>query len=99
MGRADYGGMVWDEMVAIWLVLWLTPGSFVFQLLGFVVLRAFDIIKTAPIHFFDARFKNGFGVMWDDIVEAAYTLLIIAVLVRLPEIGSTSCREREGRYG
>jgi phosphatidylglycerophosphatase A len=83
MGRADYGGMVWDEMVAIWLVLWLAPGSLVFQCIGFVAFRAFDIIKPPPIHFFDSHLKNGFGVMWDDIVAAVYTLLVIAVLVRL----------------
>ena len=83
MGQPDHGGMVWDEMVAIWLVLWMVPQSLVYQLLGFVVFRVFDIIQPAPIHFFDSHFKNGFGVMWDDIVAAAYTLLLIAVLVRL----------------
>ncbi|MGB3288964.1 MAG: phosphatidylglycerophosphatase A [Burkholderiaceae bacterium] len=83
MGRPDYGGMVWDEVVAFWLVLWLTPDNFGAQLLAFVVFRAFDIIKPPPIHFFDSHLKNGFGVMWDDIVAAAYSLLLIAILVRL----------------
>jgi phosphatidylglycerophosphatase A len=83
MGRADYGGMVWDEIVAFWLVLWLTPPDFWAQALAFVIFRFFDIMKPAPISYFDARFKNGFGVMWDDIVAAAYSLLLIAVLVRL----------------
>ena len=55
MGRADHGGMVWDEMVAMWLVLWLAPQSLAFQLLGFVVFRLFDIIKPPPIHFFDSH--------------------------------------------
>lgn len=83
MGRADDGGMVWDEVVAFWLVLWLTPDSFALQLLAFVVFRFFDIVKPPPISFFDRHFKNGFGVMWDDIVAAAYSLLVIAILVRL----------------
>ncbi|NYT83977.1 phosphatidylglycerophosphatase A family protein [Pollutimonas harenae] len=83
MGRPDHGGMVWDEIVAFWLVLWLTPDGLIAQLLAFVVFRLFDIIKPPPIHFFDGRFKNGFGVMWDDILAAAYSLLVIAVLVRL----------------
>jgi len=83
MGQPDYGGMVWDEMVAIWLVLWLSPPGLMFQLLAFIVFRTFDIIKPSPIRFFDSRFKNGFGVMWDDIVAAAYTLLVMAILVRL----------------
>ncbi|MGB6103760.1 MAG: phosphatidylglycerophosphatase A [Pusillimonas sp.] len=83
MGRPDHGGMVWDEIVAFWLVLWLTPDSFGAQALAFVIFRLFDIIKPPPIHFFDRRLKNGFGVMWDDILAAAYSLLLIAVLVRL----------------
>lgn len=83
LGKPDYGGMVWDEIVAFWVVLWLTPDTFWAQLLAFVVFRFFDIIKPPPISFFDRRFKNGFGVMWDDIVAAAYSLLVIAIMVRL----------------
>ncbi|NYT58285.1 phosphatidylglycerophosphatase A [Alcaligenaceae bacterium] len=83
MGRPDHGGMVWDEIIAFWLVLWLTPAGWGAQLLAFVIFRLFDIIKPPPIHFFDNRLKNGFGVMWDDILAAAYSLLLIAVLVRL----------------
>lgn len=82
MGKPDHGGMVWDEIVAFWLVLWLTPDLFWAQFLAFLVFRLFDIIKPPPIHYFDRRLKNGFGVMWDDIVAAAYSLLVLAVLVR-----------------
>lgn len=87
LGRPDHGGMVWDEFVAFWMVLWLSPGGWAVQLLAFVLFRLFDIIKPPPIHFFDARLKNGFGVMWDDLLAAAYSLLIIAILVRLEVIG------------
>lgn len=83
MGRPDHGGMVWDEIVAFWLILWLTPAGFVPQLVAFVIFRLFDVMKPPPIHFFDRRLKNGFGVMWDDILAAAYSLLLIAILVRL----------------
>lgn len=83
LGRPDFGGMVWDEIVAFWLVLWLVPASFQAQLTAFILFRAFDIVKPAPIRYFDARLKNGFGVMWDDILAAGYTLLVMAVIVRL----------------
>ena len=74
--------MVWDEMVAFWLVLWLTPAGWLPQAVAFVLFRAFDIVKPPPIKFFDARLKGGFGVMWDDIVAAGYALLIMALAVR-----------------
>lgn len=82
LGQPDHSGMVWDEMVAIWLVLWLSPPSIIAQAWAFVLFRVFDIVKPAPIRFFDRRFPNGFGVMWDDIVAAGYSLLVMAILVR-----------------
>lgn len=83
LGVSDHGGMVWDEIVAFWLVLWLTPDSLAAQAVAFVLFRAFDIAKPQPVRYFDARFSGGFGVMWDDIVAAAYSLLLIAILVAL----------------
>ncbi len=81
MGVSDHGGMVWDEMVAFWLVLWLSPDSVFAQAVAFGLFRAFDIMKPQPIRYFDARLKGGFGVMWDDLLAAAYSLLVMAVLV------------------
>lgn len=80
MGVADHGSMVWDEIIAFWLVLLLlAPASFATQLWAFVWFRFFDMLKPAPIGYFDRRFKGGFGVMWDDLVAAFYTLLLFAV--------------------
>lgn len=83
LGTPDHGGMVWDEIVAFWLVLWLTPDVFWMQALAFVLFRFFDILKPPPIRAFDRRLKNGFGVMLDDVLAAGYTLLVMALLVRL----------------
>jgi len=81
--QPDHSGMVWDEIVAFWLVLWLSPATLSAQGgLAFVLFRSFDIAKPAPITFLDQRFKHGLGVMFDDLVAAAYTLLVMAVLVR-----------------
>lgn len=82
LGTPDHGGMVWDEVVAIWLVLWLTPASLPLQALAFVLFRFFDILKPPPVRYFDQRFKNGFGVMVDDLVAAGYALLVMALVVR-----------------
>ncbi|WP_038492846.1 phosphatidylglycerophosphatase A family protein [Collimonas arenae] len=76
----DHGSMVWDEIIAFWLVLVVvTPASLQAQFAAFVVFRFFDMVKPPPINYFDRRFKGGFGVMWDDIVAAFYTLLAIAM--------------------
>jgi phosphatidylglycerophosphatase A len=87
LGEPDHVGMVWDEMVAFWIVLWLVPPTLGSQALAFVLFRIFDTVKPPPIRYFDARFKGGFGVMWDDILAAAYTLLVMALAVRFGVIG------------
>lgn len=80
MGVADHGSMVWDEIIAFWLVLLLlTPASFSTQCWAFFWFRFFDMLKPPPIGYFDRRFKGGFGVMWDDIVAAFFTLLAFAL--------------------
>jgi phosphatidylglycerophosphatase A len=79
LGAPDHGSMVWDEIIAFWLVLVvLTPADFKTQCWAFFWFRVFDMVKPPPIAYFDRRFKGGFGVMWDDIVAAFYTLLVFA---------------------
>lgn len=77
LGVPDHGAIVWDEIVAFWLVLAFTPVTVAAQLMAFVLFRAFDMLKPPPIRWFDARWKNGFGVMWDDLLAAVMTLLCL----------------------
>jgi phosphatidylglycerophosphatase A len=80
LGIADHGSMVWDEIVAFWIVLlFLMPASFMTQLAAFLLFRAFDMMKPPPISTIDRRVKGGIGVMADDVVAAFYTLLVIAL--------------------
>ena len=79
LGVADHGGMVWDETVAFLLVLTFTPEGLAWQLAAFVLFRLFDIVKPMPIRYFDRTLKNGFGVMFDDLLAAGYTLFVLAI--------------------
>ena len=79
LGVADHGGMVWDEVVAFLLVLFFVPSELLWQAVAFLVFRVFDILKPPPIRYYERTFKNGFGVMLDDLVAAFYTLLVLAV--------------------
>ena len=83
LGVADHGGIVWDEVVAIWLVLAFLPSALVWQAMAFALFRGFDIVKPQPIRHFDARWKNGFGVMFDDLLAAAFTLLVFALYMKV----------------
>lgn len=84
MGQPDSSHMVWDEVVAFWIVLWiLAPADFGTQLNAFVLFRLFDAVKFGPMAWADQAFKGfgprgGFGVMLDDLAAAFCTLLVIA---------------------
>ena len=89
----DPGCIVWDEVVAFWIVLWLAmPMGFWGQLAAFGLFRFFDAVKPGPVGWADALFhhvdpqtdrlawhKAGFGIMFDDLVAAACTLVVIAL--------------------
>jgi len=79
LGMADHGGMVWDETIAFLLVLVLIPKTLLWQAFAFLLFRLFDIAKPQPIRYFDVVLKNGFGVMFDDLLAAGYTLLALAI--------------------
>jgi phosphatidylglycerophosphatase A len=80
VGVADHGGIVWDEIVAMALVLCLSPSGLGWWAGCFVAFRVFDILKPWPIRYFDQRWKNGFGVMFDDLLAAGYAILVIQLI-------------------
>lgn len=93
MNVADPGAIVWDEVIAFWLVLWLLlPAGFVAQVLAFALFRFFDAAKPGPVGWADQRFKPlpgqprwwraGWGIIFDDLVAAFCTLLVIALFTR-----------------
>ena len=89
MAVADPGAIVWDEVLAFWLVLWLvSPAGLWGQAIAFALFRFFDAVKPGPVAWADGVFKGrrgepvgwgqGFGILFDDYVAALCTLLVIA---------------------
>jgi phosphatidylglycerophosphatase A len=59
LGKPDHGGMVWDEVIAFWIILvFVLPTSFVNQLIAFAIFRYFDAVKPGPIGMIDNWFKE-----------------------------------------
>ncbi|GGH60743.1 phosphatidylglycerophosphatase A [Comamonas phosphati] len=85
MRVADPGHIVWDEVVAFWIVLWLTmPMGFWGQCAAFALFRFFDAAKPQPVKWADRLFKGlgprgGWGIMFDDLVAAFCALLVMAL--------------------
>lgn len=80
LGRADHGGIVWDEITAFLLVLFFTPAEPLWQAGAFLLFRLFDILKPPPIRYYERTLKGGLGVMFDDLLAAFYTLTVLAIL-------------------
>lgn len=96
LGVPDHGAIVWDEVFAIWCVLFMLPHpdepwgvlagqgltGWPLELLAVVVFRVFDILKPPPIGWMDRRLQGGWGIMADDLMAAVYTLLVLSALLR-----------------
>ena len=90
MRIADPGAIVWDEVVAFWIILWMiAPAGLLAQAIAFGLFRFFDAAKPGPVAWADGLFKQrdavepswwaaGFGIILDDLVAAFCTLLVIA---------------------
>jgi phosphatidylglycerophosphatase A len=81
LGVSDHGGIVWDEIVAMMLVLTFTPIHWFWWIVAFALFRLFDIWKPFPIRQLDANLKGGFGVMVDDLLAAIYAILVLKALI------------------
>ena len=94
LGIADPSSIVWDEVIAFWIILWvLMPASWLVQLAAFALFRYFDAAKPGPVRWADQAFKlrrgesigwrQGFGIIFDDLVAALCTLLVLALVQRV----------------
>ena len=77
LGVPDHGGIVWDEMVGIWLTLILLRNSLVWWVLGFILFRILDILKPWPISWLDRHVAGGLGIMLDDILAGIIAGLLL----------------------
>jgi phosphatidylglycerophosphatase A len=76
-GVADDGRIVIDELSGYLVTVALLPWSWTTALLGFAWFRVFDILKPPPVRWIDRRFKNGCGVVFDDVAAGIYAAIAL----------------------
>ena len=81
----DSKHIVIDELLGIFIILIFYDFVFIYNdfitlILIFFLFRLFDIIKIFPANYIDTNFKNGYGVMMDDIVAGIYTIFTLMML-------------------
>ena len=52
-----------------------------FYLYIFILFRYFDIKKPFPVNYFDKKFKNSFGVIFDDVIAGLYVVLTLIIFM------------------
>lgn len=77
----DPRNFVLDEIVGYLCVpVFAVDFAYWWQLLaGFVVFRVLDAIKLPGARYIDRNIHNAHGVLFDDVVSAAYTALAVSV--------------------
>jgi phosphatidylglycerophosphatase A len=73
-GVADSGHIVVDEVAGYLVTMVFLPRTFLAALTGFALFRLFDVLKPPPARFFDRdpRWKNGAGVVLDDVFAGVW---------------------------
>jgi phosphatidylglycerophosphatase A len=69
--------VVIDEIAGQWAVLLFVPMDLIHYGVGFILFRAFDILKPWPVGWADREVKGGLGIMLDDALAAAYAIAVL----------------------
>ena len=78
--RSDPKEIVIDEFIGQSLILVFLPLTYQNYILAFIFFRFFDIYKPMPINYFEKKYQNAFGVIFDDIIAAFYSLISIYLI-------------------
>ena len=85
----DHKSIVIDELAGIWVAMY--PVIFIastqyerslYAILALIFFRLFDIFKTYPISYIDKNYKNGLGIVLDDLIAGIYSA-IFAISITL----------------
>lgn len=78
-GSVDPGPVIIDEVAGMLITLALVPVSVAGAFVGFLLFRAFDILKPFPAARLE-RLPGGLGVMSDDAMAGVYANLMLRLL-------------------
>ncbi|MDX9701724.1 MAG: phosphatidylglycerophosphatase A [Candidatus Auribacterota bacterium] len=82
-GKKDASQIVIDEAVSFFLTMFWLPFTWKYVLIGFILNRAFDIVKLEPAEFCQRRFPGGYGVVCDDLVAGIQSHIVLRLIILL----------------
>lgn len=81
-GKKDPQFVVIDEVAGQLIALIAVPLTWQSFLTGFILFRAFDIIKPTPVRQLESL-PEGTGIVLDDVAAGIYALLVMQILLRI----------------
>jgi phosphatidylglycerophosphatase A len=69
-----------DEVVGMWVTLLFVPKTPIISITGFLIWRLLDIVKPFPARSAE-KLNGGLGIMLDDIIAGAYSLIILQIIL------------------
>ena len=86
--QKDHKSIVIDELAGMWValvpVIYFASDQLeriIYACLALVFFRVFDILKPFPISYFDRKYKNGFGIVLDDIIAGIFSGILSVLIV------------------
>ena len=86
----DHRSIVIDELIGIWIallpVLYLADTQkerTVYAIAALLFFRIFDIFKPFPVSYFDENFKNGTGIVIDDLIAGVMAIIPSYIILTL----------------
>ena len=86
----DHKSIIIDELVGTWIsllpVLFIADDRYeriIYAAIALILFRFFDILKPYPISFFDKEYKNGLGIVLDDVIAGIFSGILSVILLIL----------------
>jgi len=80
LDKKDPGCIVIDEIAGYVVTMSLVPINIYSIAAGFFIFRFFDILKSAPVRYFEENFSGGAGVVLDDIMAGILSAAVLKIL-------------------
>ena len=84
----DHKSIVIDELAGIWLamipVIYIASSQYertLYAVLTLIFFRLFDILKPYPISYVDKNFKDGLGIVLDDLIAGIFAGILATAII------------------
>ena len=84
--KEDPAEIVIDEIAGLMVTLVGIPFTAGAAIAGFVIFRAFDILKPFPIRTLEEKVPGGPGIVLDDVMAGIYANIILRLAIYLMDI-------------